>query len=251
MSLPDGAKKLAKIVEYILGRRPDEFGLVPDDAGWVKIKDLLKVLAQEPGWKYVRRSHLKEIQMIWDNPPFEISDNLIRAVNRDRLSGVRPAPDPPKLLYTAIRSRAYPVVREKGIRSGGDQRILLSSDKSMAEKLGRRIDTHAVILTVHVTRALEQGVVFDQAGEGLFLTDFISTEAFNGPPLKEKAKPERTKAAAPEKPVPRGEMAGSFLLEFDSSTKEPKRGRRKEKDADWKRERRRQKKRQKNIDMDW
>ena len=44
MSLQRSPKQLAKLIDYILSRRPDEFGLVPDKDGYVKIKDLLKAV---------------------------------------------------------------------------------------------------------------------------------------------------------------------------------------------------------------
>ena len=44
-------KQLAKLLNYALGRDPDEFGLVPDESGFIKIKELLKALHEEDGWK--------------------------------------------------------------------------------------------------------------------------------------------------------------------------------------------------------
>ena len=40
MSRVNELKKQAKFLAYILGVHPDEFGLVPDKEGFVKIKDL-------------------------------------------------------------------------------------------------------------------------------------------------------------------------------------------------------------------
>ena len=47
MAKPHPLKPLAKFLAYILGNRPDEFGLVPDPDGYVKIKALLKVLRHQ------------------------------------------------------------------------------------------------------------------------------------------------------------------------------------------------------------
>ncbi len=44
MSRQRSPQQLAKFISYILARRPDEFGLVPDPNGFVKIKDLLKAI---------------------------------------------------------------------------------------------------------------------------------------------------------------------------------------------------------------
>ena len=40
-------KQLAKFFNYVLGRRPDEFGLVTDKEGFVKIKELIKATNEE------------------------------------------------------------------------------------------------------------------------------------------------------------------------------------------------------------
>ncbi|MCK4729362.1 MAG: RNA 2'-phosphotransferase, partial [Desulfobacterales bacterium] len=41
-------KQLEKMMSYILGRRPDEFGLALNDQGFVRLKDLLKAISEEP-----------------------------------------------------------------------------------------------------------------------------------------------------------------------------------------------------------
>ncbi|MBW2208401.1 MAG: hypothetical protein JRG79_15965 [Deltaproteobacteria bacterium] len=54
-------QSFARLMVYILGYRPDEFGLVPDSNGFIAFKDLIKALHEEPGWGYVRQSHINEI----------------------------------------------------------------------------------------------------------------------------------------------------------------------------------------------
>jgi len=66
-------------LDYILARRPDEFGLVTDKEGFIKVKDLLKALSEEEGLSYVRRAHLDEILITLPDPSFEIVGNTIRA----------------------------------------------------------------------------------------------------------------------------------------------------------------------------
>ena len=49
MKLNHDLKKQAKFLTYILGIRPDEFGLVPDKEGYVKIKDLSRPYTKKTG----------------------------------------------------------------------------------------------------------------------------------------------------------------------------------------------------------
>ncbi len=105
--------KLSKMLVYILGRQPDEFGLLPDEHGYVKIKDLMKALGEEPGWRHVRACHVHEVIYTIGSPAVEIKDNQIRALDRSRLFAPEVPAVFPKLLYYPVRRRAHPVVREK------------------------------------------------------------------------------------------------------------------------------------------
>jgi len=206
-------KQLAKLVKYILGRRPDEFGLVADRDGSVKIKELIKAINEEEGLKHVRRSHINEIMLTLPDPGLEIDGNLIRAADRQRLPKQRFALDPPKLLYTCVRNKAYPHVKQKGIRPSAHAKVVLAANDSLASRIGRRSDHGAVLLTVQVQRAEEMGVVFFQAGDSLFLADYLPPDCFSGPPLP-KESPEARKKERPTKDPP-DTPAGSFLLDLD------------------------------------
>ena len=215
MSKQRSAKQLAKFLDYGLSRRPDEFGLVADADGYFKIKDLIKALNEEDGFRYVRHSHLNEILISQPDPCFEIADKFIRSKVRDQLPQRSVALDAPKLLYTCVRQKAYPHVRIKGIRATGFSHIVLSSDIDMAARIGRRFDREPVVLHVNVQQSEIQGVVFVRAGETLYLADFIPEGCFMGPALpKEKpvSKQEKKANASPEPPA-----AGTFFIEMDES----------------------------------
>ncbi len=215
MSKQRSAKQLAKLIDYILSRRPDEFGLVADGDGFFKIKELLKAINEEEGFGYVRRSHLNEIDITLPDHPFEIADKLIRSKIRDRLPQRSVALDPPKLLFTCVRQKAYPHVSLKGIWPTGFSRIVLSSDIDMAEKIGKRFDREPIVLHVNVQQSEIQGVVFFQAGETLYLADFIPEGCFTGPALP-KEKPVSKPAKKPEV-SPEPQTAGTFFIEMDES----------------------------------
>jgi putative RNA 2'-phosphotransferase len=205
-------KQLAKLIAYILERRPDEFGLVTDSQGYIKIKDLLKALSEEEGWRYVRRSHLNEILMTFSEPPFEISDQLIRAKHQEHLPKHVPVRNLPKILHTCIRRKAYHSVALRGIYPSGFSQIILSSDRGMAERIGKRIDQFPICLTVQVHPSAEKGVVYYQAGEILYLAEFIPVGCFSGPPLP-KEKPVATQGEADRKAA-QPWLAGSFLIDM-------------------------------------
>ena len=206
-------KQLAKFLNYVLSRRPDEFGLVTDKEGFVKIKELIKATIEEEGLKYVRRSHINEIMITLPNHGLEVAENLIRAINREHLPKQSFALDPPKLLYTCVREKAYPYVLDKGIMPTGFSKVILSSNRDLAQRMGRRSDHGAVLLTVQVNQSEVKGVVFFTAGESLFLADYIPPECFSGPPLP-KDLPDTRKADKPQK-EPAKMPAGSFFLDLN------------------------------------
>ncbi len=206
-------EQLAKFLSYVLGRRPEEFGLIPDEDGYVKIKDLLKAVCEEEGWGYVRRAALDEILITLTKPPVEITDNNIRAKNREKLPKRTLAQNLPKLLYTCIRRRAHFFVMENGISPAGYSYIILSSSSDMAIRIGKRSDQEPVKLIVQVQNSVDQGVVYYEAGETLFLTEFIPADCFTGPPLP-KQKPETQKQDAPKEPQ-RQQFPGSFFPDFE------------------------------------
>ncbi len=216
MSPPRSPQILAKMIAYALGRRPDEFGLVPDEAGFVKIKDLLKALHEEEGFAYANRAHLNEILLTVPQPPFEIVDHLIRARGSRPDGGRHEATDLPKQLFVSVRRRAYPWVRENGIRPAGHPQVVLCADRGMAERLGRRFDPEPVVLTVQVKACRDKGVQFAPSGENLFLAGEIPPDCFTGPALP-KERPAEAKEPAPGKPR-RPEESGSFLLDIEKAS---------------------------------
>ena len=167
------SQQLARFIQYVLGHRPDEFGLVPDADGFIPVADLLKV-AKEEGWHRVRRHDLAHISQQLNQPVLEIRDHLVRAVNRSRLDRYRETADGPKLLYASIRRRAYESVLQHGLKPHGHiSQVILCAAENLAEKIGRRRDSAPIIVTVHVHSARQCGVAFRQFGDGLYLADHL------------------------------------------------------------------------------
>ena len=242
MNPQQSTRRLEKFIVYVLGRRPDEFGLVPEADGWVKLKDLLKAITEEDGWRHVRRSHIDEIVLTQLAPEIDINDNYVRARHRDHLPVPQPVNQPPKLLYTCVRRRAYPVVLEKGIAVTEGEKVVLAAAPDLAMRIGRRRDPHPVLLTINVEQTLTHGVALHRFGELLYLADVIPSDCFTGPPLP-KEKPVAAKPAVAPERAPRHE-AGTFVLDpdrFDPASRKSA-PTRKHREQDWKKDRRQQRK---------
>jgi putative RNA 2'-phosphotransferase len=243
-------EQLAKLTAYILERHPEEFGLILNPDGFVSIKELLKVVHEESGYGYVRRSHLNEIQ-ISIPASLEIRDDRIRAINRENLASPSPADHPPKILFTCIRRKAHAVVIDKGIYPQGADHVVLSSDRNMAERIGRRKDSQPIVLEVHTVKSYQQGVRFYQSGDSLFLADFIPPDCFSAPPLpKEKHENEKpAKVSRRNKPEREEDFTpGTFYMDISPEKKSKKTGAKpKSRKAPWKKDRKKLRKEKENM----
>lgn len=235
-------ENLSRFMAYILGHRPYEFGLVPDEEGYVSYKELLWAIHEEPGWSYVRQGGINEILLGKERDLFQSEGNRIRAVERHwRLDLERPSRPIPKILFMGARRRAHPVVLDKGLRSIEGVYHVLSPERKMAERIGKRRDQKPVILEIMSGTAQKEGIMFYAFGD-LFLASEIPARYIAGPPLpKDVIKVREEKAR--EKPEPLSAFqAGTFVLDLNRDMDRSRRGKGRKKKG-WKEEAKRQRKR--------
>ena len=229
---------MARFIRYMLGRRPDEFGLVADAHGFIPLADVLKALHEE-GWHHLRRNHLTTLSHHLGEPVLEIAAHLVRAVDRSRLRDLRTATTCPKLAYAPIRRRAYETVLQHGLRRQGHTgQVVLFTEQQLAQRVGLRGDAEPSIVTVNTQNALKLGCHFRPFGEHILLADPLPPDCCRLPrPPKTRQRQEQNPAPAP--PVPK--TPGSFLVDMAPLADTPspeKAGGRKRRERDRKKERR-------------
>lgn len=202
---------------YILGRNPHEFGLVPDPEGFVTCKDLLQALHEESGWGYVKQVNINEVLMGEDRSLFEENAGRIRAMDRQWTFDSKGKVElPAKILFLGIRRKAHPVVMDKGLRMIDGVDYVLSPDREMAERIGRRRDPQPVVLEIMADAAQRDGIFFRRLGD-LFLTQEIPVRFIAGPPVpKSVIKARETKEAKKKESVTQFQ-AGTFLLDIEKA----------------------------------
>jgi putative RNA 2'-phosphotransferase len=202
---------LSRFLIYILGHRPDEFGLVPDSIGFITVKELLRAVHEEAGWGYVREGHIREVLVGKDRALFAWEEDRIRAAEkRWHLDLQTPSENTPKILFIAIRRKAHVHVMEKGLFS--DRALVLSPDRDMALRIGRRRDQKPILLEVMTGPAQQQGVSFHSFGD-LYLAQEIPPEFISGPPVPEEIRepqPPKKEKILPQPPILSG---GTFVLD--------------------------------------
>lgn len=216
MSRRKNTKQIEKLLTYMIGRRPDEFGLVLDDRGWIRLRDIVKAMSEEPGWGYVRKSHIHEALITSGEKAFIVEDEKIRAVHRDDIPNWEEDVFPPKLLYHCLRRRAYPGVCKQGIKTSGQPGVLLATTEELAQRMGKRRDPVPVLVTVHAQRAAETGVRFSKYGELIYVTNHIPVGCFTGPPPLKGEKKEAPKHKK-ETVETADDMPGSFKFNVERS----------------------------------
>lgn len=229
MKLPRQLETLAKMLAYILGHRPDEFGLVLGEDGFIPIKQLLQALIHEPGWGFVRRHHLDQVVSLLQPPAFELSEERLRCLHPGSLPPRRPGEAPPPLLYLALPPKAHERVWQEGLKAPTGGELVLARTKDTALKLGRRRAPAPIVITIQAQAAAKMGIKFTGYGEDLFLARSLPREFLQMPaPLVQEEKPKVPKAA-PAPPTP-----GTFLVDLGHPPAKPSRPRGKKEEPAWK-----------------
>lgn len=215
-------KQLEKLLSFILERRPDEFGLIPDSSGFVKIKDLLIAICEDPQWRYVRRSHIQEVFVASLQRRFDIDNDRIRALEWQDTARPVAAAVPPRLLYHCVRRSAHRAVLENGIGISGGPCVWLAATEQLALRIGKRRDLTPVLLTIHAQKAHAEGLLFSKLGELIYVAETIPVCYLSGPmPSKEKQDAKKPAKQPPValKPLENEKLPlfGGFALSMDRS----------------------------------
>jgi putative RNA 2'-phosphotransferase len=226
---------LSRLMHYVLGNRPDEFGLVPDQEGFIPIKELLKVIHEEPHMAYVRKSHLTEALLHDRDKVFEVVERKIRCKHRSYFSPntQEASANPPKLLFKGVKRKTYPAVLTHGLLPGARDHVVMTTDRDLAIRIAHRLDQKPVLLEIRAQAASESGTPFFPFGDSLYMADRVPVQFINGPPLPKYPSEEREPAKRDVVPTP-----GSFILDRDRDP-DLSRRHRAEKRKGWKEEVRR------------
>jgi putative RNA 2'-phosphotransferase len=223
---------LNRLLNYILGNKPDEFGLVPDKEGYISLKELLKAINEEPNMAYVRESHIREVLLHNRDGFFEITEKKIRSIKRN-FTPVDKDQDrvhPPKTLYKGIKRKTYPFILKSGLLPGSKEHIIMTKDKDLAIRIAHRLDQKPIILEINAGVAAENGIPFFLFGDSIYLADKIPVQLISGPPLP-KELPSKKETREKEREI----ISGSFILQAE---RDPDLMRRKsvKKRIEWKKE---------------
>lgn len=166
--------RTSKFLSYVLRHRPESVGLELDEAGWVRVDELLAACRSHN--HAISRAELEEVVRTNDKRRFSFSpDGLeIRANQGHSVSidlGLDPVA-PPELLYHGTVARFLDSIRREGLVRGKRHHVHLSVDEPTARRVGRRRG-EPVVLVVESGRMHGDGHVFHRSVNGVWLTESV------------------------------------------------------------------------------
>lgn len=169
--------RLSKLLSLILRHRPEKFGLVLVEQGFVPLADLLAAVRRERGFERVTEEQIRAVVASSDKQRFEIRGGEIRARYGHSVPEAvhYSAVEPPEILYHGTSPGALPAIRAQGLRPMRRQYVHLSTTVEQARAVGRRHSPVPVVLTVRARAARQAGVEFYRPEERLYLSAAIPT----------------------------------------------------------------------------
>ncbi|GAA2710564.1 RNA 2'-phosphotransferase [Micromonospora olivasterospora] len=165
--------RLSKRMSRALRHEPYRIGLAPDDAGWVRVDDLLAAMR-------IDRADLDAVVAGNDKQRFAVRcgpDGVerIRATQGHSIPvdlGLAPQ-SPPERLYHGTAAAVLDSIRATGLNRGGRHHVHLSPDVDTARRVGARRGGPVVVLTVDAAAMARDGHVFYRSDNGVWLTEAV------------------------------------------------------------------------------
>ncbi|MDR1657080.1 MAG: hypothetical protein LBT47_05935 [Deltaproteobacteria bacterium] len=200
---------LEKLLVYVLGVAPHEFGLLPDREGYLPLKEVLAAIKSEAGFGGVNEARIVQIcRQPGDASPFDLEERRLRikpgqAWDRDE---PQDTPAPPKILYFGLKPSVWPHVAANGLLpKSGEEQLRLFSDAQSALKVAGRFCPDPLTITVRVRQALDDQAQIKFYAGNMWSSPELKPQWLSGPPVLPRE--EKTAAKPPALPG-----ASSLLL---------------------------------------
>jgi putative RNA 2'-phosphotransferase len=168
--------ELSKEVSYALRHAPWEYELTMDNQGFVPVSELLAALNETGHYdKTVTEEDLIRMMEASDKKRHEIVGGKIRALYGYSIPmKIEKEPSvPPDVLYHGTAKRFLDSILSDGLKPMSRQYVHLSTDVEMAESVGKRHDSHPVILKIDAKAAHASGILFCKGNDRVWLTDAL------------------------------------------------------------------------------
>ena len=159
----------SKELSYILRHHPEEYGLTPDEFGYVKVNELLK---------NCKISFEDLCDIVYNNTRFYFNDDctLIRAAHGHSypVLPIEQQATPPSILYHGTAKNTYEsFIKSQGIKKMNRSYVHLSDNYDKAKVVGAR-HGKPVVLSIDAQAMCKEGYKFYKSEDGVWLTTDIN-----------------------------------------------------------------------------
>jgi putative RNA 2'-phosphotransferase len=194
-------ESLERLLAYVLGVAPWEFGLMPDDEGWFSLKEVMAAIRDQDGFRSVTEGRLMEIhRQPGGSSPLEMGEGAIR-LKAGRAEAADPGEAPaakPKVLHLCLKPTSWPHVSANGLAAKpGERQARLFDDTEAALTAARRLWPEPVAVSLNVRQAEAGGARITWYAPGMWRAPSLKAEWLSGPPTPPKAED------LPERPGPK------------------------------------------------
>ncbi|TWT63639.1 RNA 2'-phosphotransferase [Rubinisphaera italica] len=170
----DSIVRTSKFLSLVLRHKPETVGIVLDDAGWVKISELIE--ASRSSGQTLDHDLLLRVVHENDKQRFAISADgeSIRANQGHSVKvdlGLTPQV-PPEKLYHGTVAKFLTNIQEQGLLRAERQYVHLSADTQTAQRVGMRRGK-PVILVIDTQKMSSDGMSFFLSNNGVWLTPHV------------------------------------------------------------------------------
>lgn len=171
--------RLSKFLAVILRHSPENFGIKLDEQGFTSLPDVWEIIENKFKDKY-SLDDIKSIVIDGDKSGkkrYEIMDGYIRAMyGHSQPEIVYPSVEPPAELFHGTNEKALSNIRKHGLLAGRRQYVHMTTNLDTARIVSTRRTSIPIILTIRAIRAYENGVIFHNPENEIYLSKAISIE---------------------------------------------------------------------------
>lgn len=174
-------KNLSKFLSLILRHKPETVGINLDENGWADVEELLrgiKKVGREINFatleKIVRENDKQRFSFNSDKTKIRANQGHSIQVDVELEQKI-----PPKFLYHGTIERNANSIENNGILKGTRLYVHLSADIDTAKKVAGRRKGNSVIYKISSLSMHEDGYIFYQSKNGVWLTDFVPPKYFS------------------------------------------------------------------------
>ena len=177
---------LSKTLSYMLRHAPWEYELELDAKGFVPIENVLCALREaQPGWAQLTIEDLHTVIEQSDKKRHEIFGMKIRALygHSTPIKLIKKKSAPPIYLYHGTNPKLLKQIMREGLKPMHRHYVHLSVDLETAEQVGCRKATKPIILTIEAEKAYQNGIVFYQGNDKVWLADIVPPDYIKTQPF--------------------------------------------------------------------